>query len=86
MELLLAVLGAGPLGFFVPNRRRALIVYLGLWAVVFPIQTVVVFHIDDSGDDAWYWVVNAVILAAGVGLNRLGATLAARRRARYAAA
>lgn len=77
MELIAAVLIAGPLGFFVSQRRRALIAYLGLWAVIFPIQCVVVSN--DSGIDALYWVFNAVILVAGIGLNTLGARLRQRR-------
>jgi hypothetical protein len=41
MELILALLGAGPIGFFSPTRRRALTIYLCLWAAVFPVQTLV---------------------------------------------
>ena len=80
MELILAIAGAGPIGFFMTGRRRGLAAYLCLWAVVFPIQTVVVFSSGD-GNDALYWVFNALILGLGIGLNRLGAVLAARRRA-----
>jgi hypothetical protein len=49
-----------------------------IWAVVLPIQTIVVH--DENPDDinAAYPVVNALILAGGVALNRLGARL--RRR------
>jgi hypothetical protein len=79
MELLLAVLVAGPLGFFVRSRSRALLVYLGLWAVVFPVQCVVV-HAEGDLDPS-YWPINAVILAGGVGLNQLGWRLRARRTA-----
>jgi hypothetical protein len=74
MELILAVLVAGPLGWFL--RSHALAVYLGLWAVVFPIQCVVV-HSEGDLDPA-YWPLNAVILAGGITLNQF----AARRRAR----
>jgi hypothetical protein len=86
MELILAVLGAGPAGFFSPTRRRGLAVYLVLWALVFPIQTIVVFSLDDSGNDPLYWVVNAMILAGGVALNTLGWTLRQHRRERVAIA
>ena len=83
MELIAAVLIAGPLGYFV--RRHALWIYLGLWAVIFPIQTVVV-HADNPADiGPSYFVVNAVILALGIGLNRLGSARAARRRSASAA-
>jgi hypothetical protein len=82
MELIIAVALAGPLGYFAPNRRIALIAYLVVWAIVLPIQTIVVH--DENPDDinAAYAVVNAVILAAGVALNRVGAAARARRRSR----
>jgi hypothetical protein len=82
MELILAILGAGPIGFFVGARRRALLVYLCLWAAVFPVQTIVVFSEDGSDDNAMYWVVNALILGLGLALNRCGTLLAERRRAK----
>ena len=74
MELIAAVLLAGPLGYF---ARRGLLLYLLVWAVILPVQTVVVFA-DGNGAFS-YWVVNAVILAFGVGLNRLGHRLRVRR-------
>jgi hypothetical protein len=82
MELITAIVLAGPLGFFAPNRRAGVILYLVVWAVVLPIQTVVV-HSENADDINWqYAVVNAAILAAGVALNRLGAAARARRRSR----
>ncbi len=82
MELIAAVLLAGPLGYLL---RRGLLAYLIVWAVILPVQTIVVFaDRASSGDDWLYWVFNALILAFGVGLNRLGARLAARRRAHVA--
>jgi hypothetical protein len=80
MELILAILGAGPIGFFSPTRRRPLTVYLCLWALVFPIQTVVVFSENGSDNNAMYWVFNTLILGLGIALNRCGALLAKRRR------
>ena len=74
MELIAAVLLAGPLGYF---ARRGLLIYLAVWAVILPVQTVVVFAAGDGGFS--YWVVNAVILAFGIGLNRLGHRLRVRR-------
>ena len=58
--------------------------YLLLGAVIFPIQTIVVFSDTASGggDDWLYWVFNAIILDAGIELNQLGATLKERRRSR----
>lgn len=79
MELILAVLVAGPVGYFTSTRRRGFITYLVLWVVVFPVQTVVVYSMDDSGD-VLYWVFNALILCAGIALNRLGSVLRERRR------
>lgn len=87
MELIAALLLAGPLGYFIRHPRRGLIAYLVVWAIIFPVQTVVVYaDTDPSGNDWLYWVFNALILAFGVGLNRLGARLAANRRSRRAAA
>jgi hypothetical protein len=77
MELILAVLAAGPLGYFLRNRRRALGIYLGAWTVVFPVQCVVVHSAGDL--DPSYWPINAVILAGGVALNQFGARRRARR-------
>jgi hypothetical protein len=78
MELILAVIVAGPLGYLVHDRRRALLAFLLAWAVVFPVQCVVV---KNTGDLDWsYWPINAVILAAGIGFNHLGRVLRLRRR------
>jgi hypothetical protein len=38
MELTLAILGAGPIGFSSATRRRALAIYPALWAIVFALQ------------------------------------------------
>jgi hypothetical protein len=81
MELILAIFGAGPIGFFTRTRRRGLATYLALWAIVFPIQTAVVFSASDDGGDALYWIFNALILSAGVALNSFGSRLGERRRA-----
>jgi hypothetical protein len=78
MELIAAVLIAGPLGYYVQSSKRALIAYLGVWAVIFPIQTIIV--VPDEASDPTYWILNGVILAAGIGLNRLGARFGERRR------
>ena len=76
MELIAAVLLAGPLGYFARTRKQGLVLYLIVWAVIFPVQTVVVYSdTDPSGNDWLYWVFNALILAFGLGLNRLGHAL-----------
>jgi hypothetical protein len=85
MELILAILGAGPIGFLSGTRRRALTLYIVLWAIVFPIQTLLVFSENGDDNNILYWVVNALILSAGIALNLLGSTLRDRRRARAVA-
>ena len=81
MELITAIVLAGPLGYFAPNRRLALILYLVVWAIVLPIQTIVV-HNENPDDINWqYPLVNAAILAGGIALNRLGAAVRTRRSA-----
>jgi hypothetical protein len=73
MELIAAVLLAGPLGFVARRRKQGLLLYLLVWALIFPVQTVVVYaDSDPAGNDALYWVFNALILALGIGLNELG--------------
>ena len=47
MELIAAILVAGPLGYFA--GRHSLALYLGLWAIIFPIQTIVV-HAENADD------------------------------------
>ncbi len=80
MELILAILVAGPVGYFTGRRKRGLVLYLALWAIVFPIQTIVV-HSDNADDiGVLYFVLNALILCLGIGLNRLGSVLGERRR------
>jgi hypothetical protein len=81
MELIAAILLAGPLGYFARTGRQGLIFYLIAWTVIFPVQTVAVFSDNDaSGNDWLYWLFNAIILAAGIGLNRLGRRIRVRRR------
>ena len=77
MELIAAVVVAGPLGYLL--GRRGLAFYLALWAIVFPIQTVVVHAADANDIVASYFVVNALILTLGIALNRLAARLRTRR-------
>lgn len=86
MEVILAILVAGPADYFTETRKRGLIIYLALWTIVFPIQTVVVFSASGDRSDVLYWVFNALILCLGVGLNRLGSVLGERKRARRALA
>jgi hypothetical protein len=84
MELILAIIVAGPAGYLAATRRRGVATYLVSWSVVFPIQTLVVYSMGDSGSDALYWIFNALILAGGLTLNQLGSVLRRRRRERAA--
>ena len=82
MELIAAILFAGPLGYFVQTRTRVrgIAIYLVLWTVIFPIQTAVV-HAENADDiEPLYFIFNALILAGGIGLNTVGARLRERRR------
>ena len=78
MELIAAILLAGPLGWLCRTRRRALGLYLLAWAVILPIQTLVVHSANPDDIQALYFVLNGAILAGGIGLNELGARLRAR--------
>jgi hypothetical protein len=79
MELIAAILLAGPLGYFNRTRNRGLALYLLVWAVVFPIQTIVVHSENPDDIGVSYFVINAGILAVGVGLNAFGARVRERR-------
>jgi len=50
MELITTVVLAGPLGYLAPNRRVGLILYIVVWAIVLPIQTLVV-HAENPDDN-----------------------------------
>jgi peptidoglycan/LPS O-acetylase OafA/YrhL len=82
MELIAAIVLAGPLGYLCRTRKQGLGLYLVAWAVIFPIQFVVVHHENADDISALYFILNAVILAAGIGLNTLGARLRQRRAPR----
>jgi hypothetical protein len=82
MELIAAIVLAGPLGYLARTRRQGLFLYLLAWALIFPIQTIVV-HSENADDiEPIYFVFNALILAGGIALNTLGAHLRRRRPAR----
>jgi hypothetical protein len=81
MEIIAAIALAGPLGYLARTRRQGLCLYLLAWAVIFPIQTIVV-HSENADDiEPMYFVVNALILVGGITLNTLGAHLRRRRAA-----
>jgi hypothetical protein len=76
MELIAAVLIAGPLGYF---TRHGLRNYLIAWAIIFPVQSVVVWSTATDGSTWPYFAVNAGILAFGIGLNRFAHVLRVKR-------
>jgi len=84
MELIPAILVAGPAGYFTETHKRGLIIFLALWAIVFPVQTVVVHSENPDDIEVLYFVFNALILCLGVGLTRLGSVLGERKWARSA--
>jgi hypothetical protein len=79
MELITAIVLAGPLGYLARTRRQGLALYLIAWAVIFPIQTIVVHSENPDDIEPMYFVINACILAGGIVLNTAGARLRARR-------
>jgi hypothetical protein len=91
MELIILVLAAFPLGFFIRNRTGAFLAYVALHSFVFTFQTMNLTLAWVGGDYSafakdpnavpWdYGLVNLVIYAVGLGLVTLGYTLAAKRR------
>lgn len=79
MVQIATLLLAGPLGYFCRSRRKGLVIWLLAVAVTLPIQTL--WILSDSPDDVnvGYWVIQALTLAVGLGLNALGARLRERR-------
>lgn len=86
MELIAAILLAGPLGYYSRTRRLGLIRYLAVWVVIFPIQTIVVHSVKPSDIEPVYFVLNAVILSAGICANAFAARLSERRAGQPGAA
>jgi hypothetical protein len=70
-SLAIAVLIAGPIGYFSATRALGRKRHLILWAAILAIQTLVA---DLTGDLTWeYAAFNVPILALGLGLNLFGA-------------
>jgi hypothetical protein len=82
MELIAAIILAGPLGYLGRTRRQGLCLYVLAWAVIFPIQTIVVHSENPDDIEPMYFVLNALILTGGIALNTLGARLRRRRAAK----
>ncbi len=75
MELILAILVAGPVGYLTSTRKRGLLTYLARWAIVFPVQTVVVVLDLGRRERPLLLGPQRSLLCLGVGLNRLGSVL-----------
>ena len=85
MTLITAIIGGLACGYIFGLRRQAFIVWLAVWAVVLPIQTL--FLVDPDNRDDWsYWPVQAVILVVAVAMVWLGSRLRARLSRRLARA
>jgi hypothetical protein len=93
MELIITVLCAFPIGWFVRRREVAFLVFLAIHQFVFNFQSMELVREWVGGDDsafpknpktiAWsYGFVNLTIYVAGFGLVLLGNRLATRRRER----
>lgn len=79
MELIAAIVIAGPLGYYCRAPKQGRLFYLLLWVTIFPIQTIVVYSTSSDGHDVLYWIFNLIILGLGLGLNAAGAWLRERR-------
>ena len=95
MELIVTILVALPLGFFVRSRVAAYVAFIAIHSFVFSYQSMELIREWVGGDysafpkdpkaGTWnYAVVNLIIYAAGFGLVALGRKLGAKRRNRPA--
>jgi hypothetical protein len=95
MELIVTLLVAFPIGYFVRDRLVAVLAYIAVHSFVFSFQAMQLTRewvggsteafSKNPGTVPWaYFVVNLVIYAAGFGLVLLGARLATRRRRHHA--
>lgn len=91
MELILTLLLAFPVGWFVPRREVAFMAFIAIQQFAFTFQSTELVREWVGGSHAafpkspntipWsYGVVNLMIYGAGFGLVLLGSRLAARRR------
>jgi hypothetical protein len=91
VELIIMVLVAFPLGFFIRNRLAAYLVYVAVYSFVFTFQTAELIREWVGGDYSafpkdptsapWpYALVNLAIYGVGLGLIALGHKLGAKRR------
>lgn len=97
MELIVTVVCAFPIGWFVRRRDLAFLAFVAVHQFVFNFQSMELVREWVGGDNsafpksprtvAWsYGVVNLIIYAAGFGLVLLGSVVSARRRDRVISA
>ncbi len=93
MELIVMIVAAFPIGFFIRNRTPAYITFIAVHGFVFTFQTLMLtiewiggskaaFGPYPKADKAQVWsyaAVNLVIFVVGLGLVLLGQRVAARR-------
>jgi hypothetical protein len=95
VELIIMILAAFPLGYFIRSRNVAYVAYIALHSFVFSFQSMELTrewvggnysaYPKDSQTVAWsYAVVNLAIYAVGLGLVTLGHRVADHRRAKVA--
>jgi hypothetical protein len=83
MTLITAIIGGVVCGYSFGFRRKAVVVWLIVWAVVLPFQTLLLVGADSRGD--WsYWPVQGAILLVAVAMIRIGAGVRAWRSRRLA--
>lgn len=94
MELIVMILAAFPIGFFVKNRLAAYVTYIAIHAFVFTFQSISLViewaagseaafgpFPEGSSESVWgYGAVNLIIYLVGLGLVTLGYWLGSRRR------
>jgi hypothetical protein len=79
MTLITAIIGGLACGYIFGLRRQAFIVWLAVWAVVIPVQTL--FLVDpENRDDVSYWPVQAAIVVIAAVMIWLGAWMRGRLR------
>lgn len=98
MELIVMIVAAFPIGFFIKSRTAAYITYIAVHGFVFTFQSLDLiiewaggskdafgpYPIADKSQVWSYGLVNLVIFAAGLGLVTFGYRLASGRRTRPA--
>ncbi len=96
MELIIVIVFAFPIGYFVRDKLTAFVVFIAIYAAAFSFQSMELTREWVGGDNAafpknphtvaWsYGVVNLLIYALGFGLLLLGRRVATKRQRRATA-